>query len=123
MRSIWNQWPFQYFFRLAIGSKDFGKTQQYFIAVHTSEIRAAFLISYKNKTRFCVFRKPSPAVSGIFLVCGDPEWERNCFYLFICMNPVTIWLIAWKENLPPLLGGFVFVCHGSTEMHVWLPHC
>lgn len=49
-------------------------------------------------------------------MCGEPEWERNCFYLFICMNPVTIWFIAWKENLPPLSEEFIFVGHGSGSI-------
>lgn len=79
-----------------------------------------FLISYRNKTKpnSVFLGSLVPAVSGIFLVCVEPEWERNWVCLFICVNPVTIWLIAQKENLLSLSGRFVLVGHDSTGMHL-----
>lgn len=56
-------------------------------------------------------------------MCGEPEWERNCFYLFISVDPVTIWLVAQKEDLPSLSGRFVLVGRDLTGIHLWLPQC
>lgn len=48
----------------------------------TSEIKAAFHINYKNKTRFCVFRKPSPAVQESFWCMGIQSGRET---VFICL--------------------------------------